>query len=123
MRFLNRVAIALLLVTLAGTAAFGKTKRDRVIFDTAVKVNGMIVKAGSYDAVYDDVTNELSIVKNGKVVAKTTARLEQRDRKARDTEVRRRMEGSESELVSVTFGGSDKNVVVGQAGMQAGGNN
>lgn len=118
MRFINRIAIALLLVTLAGTATLGKSKRKQITFDTAIKVNGTVVKAGSYDVVFDDSANELSILKGGKVVAKTAARLEQRASKARDTRFTRRME----ELVSVTFGGSNQDVVVGQAGMQAGDN-
>jgi hypothetical protein len=32
------------------------------------------------------------------------------------------MEGNETELVSITFSGSDQNLVVTKAGMQAGGN-
>lgn len=123
MRFINRVAIALLLVTLAGTAVLAKTHKKDVEFDTAVKVNGTEVKAGSYVAVFDDSTNELSLLKGGKVVAKTAARLEQRAKKARDTQIHRRMTGNDSELVSITFGGSNQDVVVGQMGMQAGGNN
>jgi len=123
MRVINRVAIALLLVTVAGTAAVAKTYQSNVKFDSAVKVNGTVVKPGSYVAVFDDATNELSILKNHKVVAKTAVRLEQRDRKAKTTEVRQRVGGNESELLGITFSGSNQDVVVGQMGMQAGGNN
>jgi hypothetical protein len=123
MRLINRVAMALLLVTLAGTAAMAKTHKTDVRFQNAIKVNGTLVKPGSYVVAFDDATNELSILKGGKVVAKATARLEQRAQKARDKEFQSRMEGNDSELVSVTFSGSTQDLVLGQTGMQAGGNN
>ena len=119
---INRVIVAFLLVTLTGVAAFGKTKKANVTFSSDTKVNGTLVKKGTYNVVFDDQTGELSIVKNDKVIAKTQTRVEKRDRKARTTEAATRMEGSETELVSITFGGSDQNLVVNQAGMQAGGN-
>ena len=123
MRFMNRIAIALLFVTLAGTAAFAKTQKKQIDFQKAVKVNGTLVKPGSYDLVFDETASELSIVKNGKVIVKTVVRLEQRDRKARDMQVRSQKTGNDLELVSVTFEGSNKDIVIGQAGMQAGGSN
>jgi hypothetical protein len=50
------------------------------------------------------------------------ARLEKRDQKARGTEGQTILEGMDQKLVSITFSGSHENLVVGQAGMQAGGN-
>jgi hypothetical protein len=85
-------------------------------------VNGMIVKKGAYKAVFDDQSGELSILKGGKVIAKAMARIEKRDQKARGTEVQTILEGMDQKLVSITFSGSSENVVVGQMGMQAGGN-
>jgi len=122
-RLTKRIVIALLLVTLAGTAAFGKTRKKSVTLTDNVSVNGTLVKAGNYDVVYDEASMELSILKSGKVVAKTAAHLEARLRKANDTQVSRRLVGNEAELVSITFGGSKDDVVVGQGGMQAGGMN
>ena len=118
----NRVIVAFLLVTLAGVAAFGKTKKATVPFSSDFKVNGTLIKKGTYDVVFNEQTGELSIVKNEKVIVKTAARVEKRDRKARGTEAATRMEGNETELVSITFSGSDQNLVVSQAGMQSGGN-
>jgi hypothetical protein len=126
MKFAKRIAIALFVVSLvtgAGTAAFGKTRSGDIEFEKTVKVGGTAVKSGSYKAIYDEQTMELTIVKKGKVVVKTAARLERRDNKARGTRVSRRGTGDELELISIAFDGSDKDVVVGQAGMQAGGNN
>jgi len=123
MRSLKRIVIALLLVTLAGTASFAKTRKKHVTFVDNVLVNGTLVNAGNYLVEFDEMANELSVVKNGKVVAKTAAHAEPRDSKSNDTRVRRRGMGDSSQLVSITFSGSKTDVVVDQAGMQAGGNN
>ena len=120
--WVNRMVVSLLLVTCASVAAFAKGKRATVHFSTDIKVNGTLVKSGTYDVVYDKQTGELSIEKGHKIVATTATRLEQRDRKARATEVNSLREGNDSELLSITFGGSDQRVVVNQMGMQAGGN-
>ena len=118
----NRVMVALLLVTLASAAAFAKGKRVKVSFLTDTKVNGSLVKPGEYDVVFDEETGELSIVKGSKIVATTTTRLEQRERKARSTETDTIVEGDETRLVSITFGGSDRRVIVNPGGMQMGAN-
>ena len=123
MRLTGRIMIAVLLVTLAGTAAFGKTRKKNVTFTDNVTVNGTLVKAGNYDVAFDEMANVLTILKNGKVVVKATAHLEPRERKASDTQVRRRMVGNDSEFIGITFGGSKDDVVVGQPSMQAGGTN
>ncbi len=123
MKFIvNRVLVALLLVTLAGTAAYAKTRNATVSFDAVTKVNGTLVKSGTYNVVFDEQTGELSVLKGGKVIAKTATRLEKREGKARHTEVQTINEGMAIELVSIAFNGSDQNVVVSRAGMQAGGN-
>ena len=45
-----------------------------------------------------------------------------RDHKARGTEVETILEGMDQKLVSIAFGGSFDNLVVGSMGMQAGAN-
>ena len=85
-------------------------------------MNGTLVKKGKYEAVFDEQSGELSIFKGGKLIAKTSAKLEKRDQKARTTEVQTILEGMDQKLVSVTFSGSHENLIVGQPGMQAGGN-
>jgi len=121
MSLIKRFAVALLLVTLAGTAALAKTKTKQVEFQKAVTVNGTVLKAGSYKVTFDDMSNELSILKNDKVVVKTAAHSEQRMNKVRGTQLHYRTEGGEVALVGITFG--DHDVVVSQPGMQATGNN
>ena len=114
--------VACLLVTLAGTTAFGNTRKSMVDFAVDTKVNGTVVKKGQYQVVFDDQSGELSILKGSKLVAKTAVRIEKRDRKARSIEVQTILEGMDQNLVSISFSGSNESLVVGQAGMQAGGN-
>jgi len=123
MRFIvNRIVVASLIVTLAGSAAFAKTKKKMISFTSDVSVNGTLVKKGNYDLKFDDVSGELSIEKGSKVIAMAATCLEKRDRKAQGLELRTRLAEMGLELVGVTFDGSDQNIVVNQAGMQAGGN-
>jgi hypothetical protein len=51
------------------------------------------------------------------------AKLEQRDTKANDFQLRSTTNGDETNLVGVTFGGSDKNVVITGSGSSTTGAN
>lgn len=119
---INGLMVACLLVSLATATAFANTRKSTIAFSDDTKVNGTLVKSGKYEVVFDDQSGELSIFKGAKLIAKTSARLEKRDQKARGTEVQTILEGMEQKLVSITFSGSHENLVVGQMGMQAGGN-
>jgi len=119
---MNSVLVLALLVTLPAAVAFGKVRKSNITLASDTKVNDTLVKKGNYEAVYDDQSGELSIFKGTKLIAKTAARLEKRDQKARGTEVQTVLEGMAQKLVGVTFSGSYENLIVGQAGMQAGGN-
>ena len=115
MKFINRVAVALLIASLASVAAFAKTHREKVTFVDDIKVNGTLVKKGVYDLKFDDKTGEVTISKNGKVVARANSTMENRTNKARRFEWRYTGEGSTAELTHVTFSGSDQNVVLNSA--------
>lgn len=111
----NRVKqmLAVLLITVfASFAAIAKTKSERVTFLKDIKVNGTLIKKGTYSIKYDDKTSEISILKDGKVLAKALARVEQRDKKARTFELRSTDSGEYTELTSIAFGGSSENLVV-----------
>lgn len=75
-RFLNRLSVFVLIGVIANGVAFAKTIKKGITFAQPVVVNGTVVKKGDYDVVFDDQTNELTIVKNGKVVARAPAQLE-----------------------------------------------
>ena len=72
---------------------------------------------------FDDESGQLTILKNGKDVAQAMARTEQRAKKADDFQLRSTGSGNESQLVGVTFGGSDKDVVVTNGAAPNTGNN
>jgi hypothetical protein len=110
-------ALALTVVASLGVAAKDKTKRKTVEFTQDVTVNGTVLKAGVYDVKFNEETGELSVIKNGKVKATTTAHLEARSHQAKDTAVIiANTGGAVAEFRGITFGGSNQNVIVGGSG-------
>ena len=75
---LHRIAISLVLCTLLGSVALAGGKTKSVTFYEDVKVGDTLVKKGTYFVTYDEKSKELTIRKNGKVIANTSARLEER---------------------------------------------
>ena len=118
-----KVLAVLMVGALTGVVALAKVKREKVTFDSDIKVNGTLVKKGTYDVKFDDESGQLSIVKNGKVVAEAMTRLEARSNKASDFQIRSVTNGNELQLAGVTFGGSDKDVMIANNGASTSGNN
>lgn len=116
-RFMKVVFLTLLISSLAAITAMagdkGKVEKKTVMFTEDIMVNGTLVKAGEYEIKFDEASGELSIIKNGKVKAKTSAHYEARTAKAKTTELRTVESGGNVELKGVTFGGSDQDVIVG----------
>jgi hypothetical protein len=119
----NRILVVVMVGALASVAAMAKTHKQKVTFDSDIKVNGTLVKKGSYEVKFDDETGQLSIMKNGKTVAQSMARLEAREKKANTFQLRATTAGDEKQLVGVTFGGWDKDVIVSNSGAATTGNN
>ena len=119
----NRMVVVLMVGALTSVVAFAKVQRHKVTFDNDIKVNGTLVKKGTYDVKFDDESNQLSIVKNGKVVVEAMAKVEQREKKANAFQLRSSGTGDESQLLGVTFGGSDKDVMIANNGASTSGNN
>ena len=119
----NKMLAVLVVGALTGVVALAKVQKARATFDTDIKVNGTLVKKGTYDVKFDDETNQLSIVKNGKVIAEANTRLEARSKKANDFQIRSVTNGNELQLAGVTFGGSDKDVMIANNGASTSGNN
>lgn len=110
-------ALAIAVVASLGVAAKDKTKRKTVEFTQDVTVNGTVLKAGVYDVKFNEETGELTVIKNGKVKATTTAHLEARSNEAKDTAVLiANKGGGVAEFRGITFGGSSHNVIVGGSG-------
>jgi len=116
--WVNRILVALLIAVMTGIVAFAKSKKETVAFPTNIKVNGTLVKKGTYDVSFNEQTAELSILKNGKAIAKAPARVEKRAGKAKSLEIRSIGSGDDTQLVALTFAGSDQSIVVNQSGGQ-----
>lgn len=123
-RFMKASFVALVITALASISALagdkGKVEKKMVTFTDNTMVNGTLVKKGDYEVKFDDSTGELSVIKNGKVIAKTTAHYEARSDKAKSTALRTVDAGGNIELKGITFGGSDQDVIVGARGSVSG---
>jgi hypothetical protein len=119
----NRIAVVVMIGALTSVAAFAKTHKHKVMFENDTKVNGTVVKKGTYDLKFDDETGQLSVIKNGKVVAQAMAKFETRDKKASDFQIRSTGTGDDTQLLGVTFGGSTQDVVINNNGASMSGNN
>ena len=124
--FLKAFMSTLLIGALASVSAFaggkGKIIKKAVNFGSDVMVNGTLVKAGDYQIEFNEETSELSVLKDGKVKAKTTAHFAPRTDKARNSAVRTLANGNVSELIGFTFGGSNQDLLVGASGAAVTGN-
>jgi len=119
----SKMMAVLMVGALTGVVALAKVHKEKVTFDSDIKVNGTLVKKGTYDVKFDDESGQLLITKNGKTVAQATAKLEQREKKANDFQLRSTVNGDETNLTGITFGGSDKNVVITSGGSSTTGTN
>ena len=119
----SKMVTVVMVGALTSVVAFAKVHKEKVTFDSDIKVNGTVVKKGSYDVKFDDESGQLSITKNGKVVVQTMAKLEQREKKANDFQLRSTSDNGETNLIGVTFNGSDKNVVITSSGSSTTGAN
>ena len=123
-RFMKAFFAALIVSALASFSVLagdkGKVEKKMITFPEDVMVNGTLVKAGDYEVKFDDSTNELSIIQNGKVKAKTPAHVEARSEKAKNTALRTADKGGNTELIGVTFSGSNRDVMVGAGGSTTG---
>jgi hypothetical protein len=119
----NRMVVVLMVGALTSVAALAKVHRHTVTFDSDIKVNDTLVKKGTYQVKFDDETGQLSILKHGKTVAQATTKIETRAKKANDFVLRSVTNGDEKTLIGVTFGGSDKDVMITSSGATTTGTN
>ena len=119
----NRMLVVMLVGALTSVVALAKVHKEKVTFENDIKVNGTLVKKGTYDVKFDDATGQLSVIKQGKVIAEAMTRTEQRSKKAVDFQVRSTTSGNELQLVGITFGGSDKDIMIANSGASTSGNN
>jgi hypothetical protein len=122
-KLVNRLVVMVLVGAIAGGGAFAKVIKKAVTFSEPMAVNGTVVKSGTYEAVFDDQTNELSLVKGRKVVARTPAQLEKRDERVHSDYEFRRKEGDSTNavLMSVTLKGGDQASILNSGDSNAAG--
>ncbi len=114
----NRIAAVLLITVMTSVMAFAKSQKETVTLNQDINVNGTLVKKGTYAVSFNETTSELSILKNGKEIAKVPARVEKRENKARAFELRMTAGADKAELKAVAFKGSDENIVISQTAAQ-----
>ena len=119
----SRMMVVLMVGALTSVVALAKVHKQKVTFESDIKVNGTLVKKGNYEVKFDDETGQLTIAKNGKTVVQAMAKLEAREKKANDFQLRSTVNGDETQLTGVTFGGSDKDIVITNSGSTTTGNN
>ncbi|HJP95737.1 MAG TPA: hypothetical protein VJ875_27560 [Pyrinomonadaceae bacterium] len=119
----NRMMVVLLVGALTGVVALAKVHKEKVTFENDIKVNNTLVKKGTYELQFNDETGQLAITKNGKTVAEAMAKVESRTKKASDFQLRSTVNGNETQLIGVTFGGSDKDIVLSNSGASTTGSN
>ena len=113
-KIVDRLVVMVLVGAIASGVALAKEIKKQVTFTDPVTVNGTLVKKGTYEAVFNDQTNELSIVKDGKVVASAPAQLEKRAERDRAVYETRDKEGDSNNavLVSVTLKNGNQATIV-----------
>ena len=77
MKRLQTIALTLVVCALLTPAALAGVKTKYVTFDENIKVGDTLVKKGDYKVTFDEESKELTILNGKKVVAKTTAHLEE----------------------------------------------
>lgn len=117
---LSRIAVALILCAMTSVVAFAKEKSRVVTFGSDFVVGGTEVKAGTYRVSFNEETNEISIVdrKTKSVLAKATARLEERQSSKGSFDMRWATGSGKQVLIGITFPGARQNIVLNEGGTQ-----
>ena len=119
----TKIAAVIMVGALTSVVAFAKVHKEKVTFDSDIKVNDTVVKKGTYQVKFDDESGQLSIIQNGKTIAQSMTRIETRAKKANDFVLRSVTKGEEQQMIGVTFGGSDKDVLLSNSGGSTGSTN
>ncbi|MCA1633016.1 MAG: hypothetical protein LC802_04650 [Acidobacteria bacterium] len=111
-----RTALVLaLLCATSGSIASAKVKSKSLTFGTDFWVGNTLVKKGTYKIVFDDQTNEISIVDKTTTVAKVPAQVKKRENNKRAWDVSLVTVGDRMTLVSLAFPETAQTLVVNDA--------
>jgi hypothetical protein len=109
---IKQICIALVIGSITAVSAFAKTRKESITLATNTTVNGTLLQSGTYDLKFDDEKGELSIMKNGKVIAQASTTTVKRDGKAQKFELQLTGTGKEKQLVGIAFAGAEQNIVL-----------
>src|ERR1051325_9920516 len=115
-----RAALALALCLATAGVAFAKAKSNKLTFGSDFWVGSTLVKAGTYKVTYDDKTGEVSISDKTETLARTTAKVEQREKAKAGWDVVLASKSGGLALVSLSFPGDKQNLVVGDSTASSG---
>jgi hypothetical protein len=115
----SRILTMAVVVVMASMIVLGSNRKDTVTFSRDIMVNGTLVKAGTYNIKYDEKSNELSVMKDKKVIATAAGHLEDLQKKANDTTFTSTSKDNTDVLVGVTFGGDNHRILIGEGDGQA----
>ena len=108
-------ALALAFCVLAAGAVVAKPKSRTLTFGSDFWVGSTLVKAGTYKITYDDKTGEISINNKTETLARTTVKVEQREKAKAGWDVVLASKGGGLALVSLSFPGDKQNLLVGDS--------
>ena len=113
-----RIGFALILSALMSAVSLANVKSKRVTFSEDVKVGGTLIKKRDYQVRFDDQTKEFTILSGKKVIAKTTAHLEEQKSVSKYPPRYRTLNEKEgaATLLSVNMGGNEAAVIGDQTG-------
>lgn len=115
----SRILTMAMVLVMASIIALAESKKHSVTFPHDIMVNGTLVKAGTYTAAYDEKSNELSIIKDRKTIAKATGHVETLERRASDTQILSSSKDDRNVLTGITFGGDNHKILLGEGAGQA----
>lgn len=117
---LTRIALAFILCAMTGVVAMAKDRSRVISFGQNFVVGGTEVKAGTYKVSFNEETNEVSIQdrKTKTVVAKASARLEDRAGSTGSFDMRWATKDNTQVLIGISFPGAKQQIVVNEGGTQ-----
>ena len=110
-----RIALMLALCATSGSIVSAKVKSKSLTFGTDFWVGNTLVKKGTYKVVFDDQTNEISIMDKATVVAKVPAQVTKREQAKRAWDVSLATAGDRTTLVSLAFPEDKQTLVINNA--------
>ncbi len=111
-KVLNSILMVLMICVMLSGLGLAKDKGRKVVFPRDVMVQGTLVKKGTYQVVFDEQANKLTILQDDKTIATSTARAEAIKNRATNTELLINKKDNASILRGVILAGENQAVVI-----------